>query len=37
MKELTPQQKVIDKQARETLSKELGHERISIVASYCGS
>jgi hypothetical protein len=36
-KELTHEQKAIDKQTRLTISKELGHERLSIVAIYCGS
>ena len=36
-KELSHPQKAIDKEARLTISKELGHERISIVANYCGS
>jgi hypothetical protein len=36
-KELSHEQKAIDKQARLTISRELGHERLSIVATYCGS
>lgn len=35
-KELTPEQREVDKQARLVISKELGHERLSIVATYCG-
>ena len=34
---LTEEQKRIDKQARLMISKELGHERLSIVNIYCGS
>ncbi len=34
--ELTEQQKPIDKQARLTISKELGHERLQIVSTYVG-
>ncbi len=33
---LTPEQKELDHQARLTISQELGHERIQIVATYCG-
>lgn len=32
---LTPEQKLIDKKARLTISRELGHERPQIVAVYC--
>lgn len=35
-KTLTPEQKVIDQQARLTISQELGHERLQIVSVYCG-
>ena len=33
---LSPEQKELDHQARLTISQELGHERIQIVATYCG-
>ncbi len=33
---LSPEQKELDYQARLTISQELGHERIQIVATYCG-
>ncbi len=36
-KSLDNDKKEIDKQARLTLSKELGHECLSIVAIYCGA
>jgi len=36
-KTLDKEQREIDKQARLTISKELGHERLSIVAIYCGA
>ncbi len=35
-KDLTSEQKAIDKNARSIISKELGHERLSIVETYCG-
>jgi hypothetical protein len=35
-KELTPQQKTPDRQARETISHELGHGREQITAVYLG-
>ncbi len=35
-KELTPDQKQIDKQARLILSEELGHSRIQITVNYIG-
>lgn len=35
-RQLTPQQKVIDRQARLTISRELGHEREQITAVYLG-
>lgn len=35
-KELNENQRGIDKYAREQISEELGHERIDIVATYCG-
>ena len=35
-KELSPEEKAIDKRARLQISKELGHERESITAVYCG-
>ena len=35
-KRLTPEQREADTVARETISRELGHARISIVAVYCG-
>ncbi|MFC1602921.1 phage integrase N-terminal domain-containing protein [Pseudomonadota bacterium] len=34
-KALTPEQKAVDQQARLTISRELGHERIQIVSIYC--
>jgi len=36
-KELSEEQRQIDYQARLTISNELGHGRVSIVAKYCGS
>jgi integrase len=33
---LTPQQRMVDRQARQIISRELGHERISITARYLG-
>lgn len=33
---LMPQQRDIDRQARQQVSRELGHERLAIVAVYCG-
>ena len=35
-KQLTPAQKVIDTQARQAISLEMGHHRIQITAVYCG-
>lgn len=35
-KQLTPEQKTIDREARLTISAELGHYRVQIVAQYCG-
>src|SRR5205085_5951345 len=35
-KQLTPKQKAIDREARETISREMGHGRESITAVYCG-
>jgi integrase len=35
-KQLTPEQKAIDRQARLTISRELGHEREQITAVYLG-
>jgi len=35
-KQLSPEQKVIDRQARLTISRELGHEREAITAVYLG-
>jgi integrase len=35
-KQLSPEQKVIDRQARLTISRELGHEREQITAVYLG-
>ena len=35
-KQLTPAQKAIDSQARQTISLEMGHHRIQITAVYCG-
>lgn len=35
-KELTPEQKLVDIRARITISNELGHNRIEIVANYIG-
>lgn len=36
-KDLTPEQKAIDKEARLTISNELGHGRLGIVTTYCGA
>jgi site-specific recombinase XerC len=33
---MTPQQRERDREARQQVSRELGHERISVVAVYCG-
>lgn len=33
---LSQEQKVVDRQARQTISRELGHERISVTAVYLG-
>jgi hypothetical protein len=33
---LTPTQRSIDHHARQTISRELGHERIAVVSVYCG-
>jgi hypothetical protein len=33
---LTPKQKAIDREARLTISRELGHEREQVTAVYCG-
>ncbi len=35
-RQLTPEQRVVDHHARLTISIELGHERLSVVAVYCG-
>ncbi len=35
-KELTPEQKAIDKNARSIISRELGHERLCVITTYCG-
>ena len=35
-KQLSPEQKVIDRQVRLTISRELGHEREQITAVYLG-
>ena len=35
-KALTPEQRETDREARLTISRELGHERASITAAYCG-
>ncbi len=35
-KELTSAQKAVDREARLTISQELGHERAQIVSVYCG-
>lgn len=35
-KELTYEQKEIDRKVRLTLSKELGHERLDMIANHCG-
>ena len=35
-KQLTPQQKAIDQAARQTISVEMGHQRLQITAVYCG-
>ncbi len=34
--ELTPEQKEKDKEVRQVISRELGHERLQIVSVYCG-
>ncbi len=36
-KQLTPKQKEIDRQARETISREMGHGREQVTAVYCGA
>ena len=36
-KMLSPKERIIDQQARQTISHELGHERIDIVAVYIGT
>jgi hypothetical protein len=33
---LSPAQREIDREARQTISRELGHERIQVVAVYVG-
>ena len=33
---LTKEQQYLDRQARELISLDLGHERIDVVAIYCG-
>ena len=33
---LTPEQRECDREARQQVSRELGHERIAVVAVYCG-
>ena len=35
-RDLSPAQREIDRQARQTISRELGHERIQVVAVYVG-
>ena len=35
-RQLTPDQKMADRQARETVSEELGHGRVQVTAIYCG-
>jgi hypothetical protein len=35
-RELTPEQKAIDREARLTISRELGHEREQVTSVYCG-
>lgn len=35
-KELTPEQQIKDTFARQTISRELGHERIEVVGVYLG-
>ncbi len=35
-KELTPEQKLIDREARQTITEELGHGRLQLVAQYIG-
>jgi len=35
-KTLTPEQRETDRETRLTISRELGHERVSITAAYCG-
>ncbi|MCU7893059.1 MAG: integrase [Candidatus Thiodiazotropha sp. (ex Ustalcina ferruginea)] len=35
-KALTPEQREVDRQARLTISKELGHERVAVAAAYLG-
>jgi hypothetical protein len=36
VKALTPEQRMLDKRVRLTISQELGHERIQILSVYCG-
>ena len=36
-KEMSPAEKVLDAEARQLISRELGHERLSVVAQYIGS
>lgn len=33
---LTPQQRAIDREVRQIISRELGHERLQIVSLYLG-
>jgi len=34
---LSPEQRALDREARLTISRELGHERLEILAVYCGT
>ena len=35
-RDLTPEQKIIDKDVRELIANELGHRRVEIAAQYLG-
>lgn len=36
-KDMSPEQKLLDRSIRQLISRELGHERLSVVAQYIGS
>ena len=36
-RKMSPAEKVLDAEARQLISRELGHERLSVVAQYIGS